>query len=286
MGFPRHKLGRPKGKLGNPKTKMGNPEWLDGKPQWGVRQKSEDTMEDFTLTRGGETLRVLILNAPPVYDPGGPVCAIEEWAGDEELLADAEREAAKRGAVLARVVSQEGDRAREAVLERRGYTVASEWYAAPTASEGTDFPGLRRAVAADVPRLLELGEAKRREYQTYSPTFWRISATPRETFTPFLTGQIENPAHVALVHDGSGQVDGFLIANADGYVDDYAVASPELWPTVGAGLLSATSREMRRRDVKNLLVVCGRGDGPKRTTLMSLGFRNMRNWFVRDLTPL
>jgi hypothetical protein len=205
---------------------------------------------------------------------------------DEELLAEAEQEAAQRGAVLARVVSLEGDKARETILEQRGYTVASEWYAGPTTNGGTDFPGLRRAVAADVPRLLELGEAKRREYQTYSPTFWRISATPRETFAPFLTGQIEKPEHVALVHEESGQVDGCLIANRDGYVDDYMVASPNLWPTVGAGLLTAASRELRRRGIENLLVVCGRGDEPKRTALMSLGLRSTHNWYVRDLTPL
>lgn len=244
-------------------------------------------MEEFTLTRGAETLRAIILNAPPVYDPGGPVCAIEEWTSDEALLAEGEREAARRGAVLARVVSLEGDRARETILERRGYTVASEWYAGATANvDGMDLPGLRPATAADVPRLLELGEAKRREYQTYSPTFWRISATPREAFAPFVQSQIEKSEHVALVHEENWEVDGYLIADRDGYVDDYTVASPELWPMVGAGLLTAASRELRRRGIENLLVVCGRGDGPKRTALMSLGLRSTRKWYVRDLTLL
>lgn len=243
-------------------------------------------MEEFTLTRGVETLRAIILNAPPVYDPGGPVCLVDDWAGDEDLLAEAEQEALQRGAVLARVVSLESDTMREAVLGRRGYTVASEWYAGPTTNGGTDFPGLRRAVAADVPRLLELGEAKRREYQTYSPTFWRISATPREAFAPFVQSQIEKSEHVALVHEENWEVDGYLIANRDGYVDDYMVASPNLWPTVGAGLLTAASWQLRRRGIETLLVVCGRGDGPKRTALMSLGLRSTRKWYVRDLTPL
>ena len=87
--------------------------------------------DTFTLSHGTNTLRATLVSAPPVYDTGGPVCFVEEWASDERLLAEAERTAAERGAVLVRVICDHADRSRAELLTRRGYAVASEWYTAP-----------------------------------------------------------------------------------------------------------------------------------------------------------
>jgi hypothetical protein len=65
-------------------------------------------------------------SAPPVYDPGGPVLHVDR-APDDVDLAMMELEAASLGAVLLVLPTRPGaDRVGE--LQRRGWTVASDWY--------------------------------------------------------------------------------------------------------------------------------------------------------------
>lgn len=241
--------------------------------------------ETFLLTRGTETLRAVLLSAPPVYDPGGPVCFIEEWQSDEALLSEAEQAAAAKGAVLTRVICPHADHDLAALLTQRGYAVASEWYTAPLPlPKQTPHPAVRPLTAADMPRVLELGEAKRRQYEAYSPVFWRMSALPRETFAPYLQSQIENPQVVALAYKRDGMVDGCVLANAQGYIDDFVVAAPELWPTIGADLLLAAGTAAYRRGIGSLLAVCGQGDRSMRTMLAAQGLTLTTEWYVRPLT--
>ena len=78
--------------------------------------------------------------APPVYNPGGPVCIVDDFAIANsqdwvligtELLAAVEREAKARGAVLSVVVCSQRDQAKRAMLQRTGAVVASEWHVKP-----------------------------------------------------------------------------------------------------------------------------------------------------------
>lgn len=240
----------------------------------------------FTLTHGTNTLRAVILSAPPVYDPGGPVCFVEDWSGDTALLAEAEQTAAARGAVLTRVICSHSETAHAASLVLHGYSVASEWYAASVPLMGMPTPyGIRPLTDADVLRVLELGEQKRREYQAYSPVFWRMSSQPRETFRPYTESQIENPQVVTLAYEQSGKIKGFVLMNARGGIDDFTVAKPELWPTVGAELLLAAGDAAHNRGIKSLLVVCGAGDIPKRTMLAAQGLTLATDWYVKPLSP-
>lgn len=65
-------------------------------------------------------------SAPPVYDPGGPVLHVDR-AQDDADLATIEVEAAAMGAVLLVLPTTPGaDRVGE--LQRRGWTIASDWY--------------------------------------------------------------------------------------------------------------------------------------------------------------
>ncbi len=240
--------------------------------------------DTFTLAHGSETLRAVLVAAPPVYDPGGPVCLFVDWVGDEALLTEAEQEAAGRGAVLTRVVCAHEDRARADTLTRHGYDVASEWHRAPLPLSAADrLSGIRPVTVADIPRLLELGELKRRQYERYSPTFWRMSARPRETFAPYLQSQIESTEFVALAHEQGRTLDGYVLANGDGYVDDFMVVQPERWPTVGTSLLLAAGGEAQGRGVKSMLVVCGHQDQPKQAMLAAQGFGLETDWYVKPL---
>ena len=242
------------------------------------------TPSAFTLSHGTNTLRAILVSAPPVYNPGGQVCFVEEWQGDESLLANAEQTAAERGAVLVRVICPHDDLSRAKTLAKHGYAVASEWYAAPLPLAGRlSAGGIRPLTAADVPRVLELGEMKRQEYAAYSPVFWRVSQTPREAFAPYLQSQIEDTQNVALAHAQDGKVDGFTLMNARGTIDDYTVAAPGLWPTVGADLLRAAGDAAHQHGIKSLLVICGHGDKPKRAMLAAQGLILVTDWYVKAI---
>ena len=70
-----------------------------------------------------------LLVAPPVYDPGGPVCMLGEI--DAASAADAAERAAELGAVLAIVQREGGDKPvaeTEPLLEAAGYHNPGEFY--------------------------------------------------------------------------------------------------------------------------------------------------------------
>jgi GNAT superfamily N-acetyltransferase len=78
-----------------------------------------------------------LTTAPPVYDPGGPVCLIDDFAVKDPadwaaigraLLADVIAEARARGAILAVVVAGHLDEPKRAMLAGEGYGIASEWH--------------------------------------------------------------------------------------------------------------------------------------------------------------
>ncbi len=87
-------------------------------------------------TIGGFIIGTL-MDAPPVYDPGGPVCTIDDFTvGDatewprigRALLDEVTRAAKAREAVLVIVVTGHHDEPKRAMLAASGCTVASEWW--------------------------------------------------------------------------------------------------------------------------------------------------------------
>jgi hypothetical protein len=78
-----------------------------------------------------------LVDAPPVYDPGGKTCLIDDFAvadaaiwetAGAALLAEACREGKARGAVQSVVVCGHRDEPKRAMLAAAGLSIASEWY--------------------------------------------------------------------------------------------------------------------------------------------------------------
>ena len=74
---------------------------------------------------------------PPVYDPGGPVCLVDDFcvSSDSEwervgaaLLGAVESRSKERGAVLSVVVCPQRAHSKRGFLARGGFQVASEWH--------------------------------------------------------------------------------------------------------------------------------------------------------------
>ncbi|GCE29592.1 N-acetyltransferase [Dictyobacter alpinus] len=75
--------------------------------------------------------------APPVYNPGGPTCRVDDFCVAEEslwetvgraLLGEVLRLARARGAAQSVVVCAHLDQPKRAMLAQSGYSIASEWY--------------------------------------------------------------------------------------------------------------------------------------------------------------
>jgi len=81
-----------------------------------------------------------LVPAPPVYDPGGLTCQIDDFAvitvsswptTGVQLLRAGLAQAARRGAVQAVVVTGHLDQAKRQALRASGLDIASEWWVRP-----------------------------------------------------------------------------------------------------------------------------------------------------------
>jgi GNAT superfamily N-acetyltransferase len=77
------------------------------------------------------------VNAPPVYDPGGPTCRIDDFCLASEsqweavgsaLLNEVQRIAKEQGAAQMVVVCAHRDAPKRTMLAAPGFSIASEWY--------------------------------------------------------------------------------------------------------------------------------------------------------------
>lgn len=148
---------------------------------------------------------------------------------------------------------------------------------------------IRPATLADVAEMVQLSEQKRQEYQTYQPVFWRKALDAQAQQTPFFESLLHNPESIALVAEADEMIMGFVIASVRGgqqcSIDDFCVADPTTWSTVGRALLEAARAAAKARGVTNYEVVCGHLDQPKRAMLQAAGLRVDRNWFTHPIRP-
>lgn len=91
-----------------------------------------DHVQGFLIAR--------VAPAPPVYNPGGPTCLIDDFTVAEseswfeigpQLLTFARRWATERGAAQLVVVTAAADDPKRAVLNTAGLGLASEWWVGP-----------------------------------------------------------------------------------------------------------------------------------------------------------
>ena len=68
-----------------------------------------------------------------------------------------------------------------------------------------------------------------------------------------------------------------------GFVDDFYVATPDLWVTVVLDLLGAIVDRARSADQERLILVAAQRDVMKRTMLVGQGFESEAAWWVRTI---
>jgi uncharacterized protein YijF (DUF1287 family) len=223
------------------------------------------------------------MDAPPVYAPGGPVAFVERLS-DEPHLGTLVAHAREQGAVLCIVACPAGSPDEEALRET-GFTIASEWYLAmlPLSAPKPGILDVRPLRESDLDRVAELAEQRRQVYAAYQPVFWRVAPDAVSKHRPFLSTLLTRSDVYAFAHqDASGNVDGYVFADRRG-IDDFAVAEPALWPTVGAALLHAATAQQTAEGVTECTVVCGHRDIAKRAMLAANGLALRSCWWVLPL---
>jgi GNAT superfamily N-acetyltransferase len=152
---------------------------------------------------------------------------------------------------------------------------------------------IRSAETRDIPGMIELAARKREEYEKFAPTFWRRAEDGEERQIDFFEAQLERPNTICLVDEQGGTLGGFLIAGITEappvyspgsrvcMIDDFAVAEPSQWPTVGKSLLNEVQRLASERQANLTVVICGNRDEPKRQFLSSEGMYIASEWYVK-----
>jgi hypothetical protein len=159
-------------------------------------------------------------------------------------------------------------------------------------------PTIRAAEAQDLDALLELSELRRREYATYQPVFWRPAPNALAHQRPYLAGLLGEQdvvARVAVVSHAIvvGFAIGRLMPAPPVYdpggptclIDDFALADPDLWLSVGLDLLRAVSDAARERGAVQVVVVTPSQDTAKRAALQAGGLGIASEWWTRPLNP-
>lgn len=154
---------------------------------------------------------------------------------------------------------------------------------------------IQPAQESHIPAMVALSEQKRAEYAAYQPVFWRKAADSAAVQTPYFRRLLTQENVLALVALQDAAVVGFVIASLvpappvydpgglTCLIDDFCVAHPDLWQTVGRDLILAVTQQAATRGAVQAVVVCGHLDEPKRTLLRGMGMSIASEWYV---TPI
>lgn len=154
---------------------------------------------------------------------------------------------------------------------------------------------IRTAEPGDVEACVEMIEARRRLYETFEPRFWR-KADHSAAMSMAFFGHLATDAGVLfLVSENAVGIDGFLIATnvqsppvvspggPTALIDDFCVADPALFATVGAGLFAEARARLRARAFAQIVVVCGAKDEARTAFMESQTLSLTATWWTAGL---
>jgi hypothetical protein len=153
--------------------------------------------------------------------------------------------------------------------------------------------GVRRASLADLDGLLGIASARRTAYAAYQPTFWRPAPDAIDRQRAYFTSILDDDQTLVLTAtENDAGLRGFAIGRlvpappvydpggVSCVVDDFAVADPDEWLTVGPLLLDALRSWASSRVAAQMIVVTAHLDEPKRAALQSHGLTLASEWWV------
>jgi hypothetical protein len=152
------------------------------------------------------------------------------------------------------------------------------------------------AADADVQAIAALAETRRVDYEQAQPQFWRRAVNAVDVHRPWVAEMVRNPDVVSLVAlDGDRRLVGYVFGTVvpsppvyapggpTGLIDDFQIADPGEWATIGVELLVAARERLAALGVVQIVVVCGQHDQPKREALGSAGLAIASEWYVQSI---
>jgi len=157
---------------------------------------------------------------------------------------------------------------------------------------------VRTARPPDASAMAGLAAGKRQQYRENAFPFQRPSEGARELHEPFLISLTEQEGFIAVVHEASGMIDGFIVARVGAapppfgegplvHVDDFVVSRPDTWQTTGRALLDEVARQAVGAGAAKAIVVSGDRsiDAPKNDFLKGYGLVCEAEWWVKPIEP-
>lgn len=153
---------------------------------------------------------------------------------------------------------------------------------------------VRTARQRDVAAMVALIGRRRSAYAAREPVFWRVAAGAVRRTTLFYRLLLLRRSTIALVAERGDGVAGFVIATRTRpppvydpggptmTIDDFAVADPASWATVGVALLTEVRRIGRAARWRQLILICGVADEAKAAILTDSGLHPVTTWWVGD----
>jgi GNAT superfamily N-acetyltransferase len=154
---------------------------------------------------------------------------------------------------------------------------------------------VRKAATTDIAAAVELVERSRRQLQKFQPTFWRKAAKSAAVSETFFTRLLTDADTLFLVAVEGSQHQGFLIARkfpsppvydpgGDTWlIDDFCVAEPHLWLSIGEALLSHATTLIHEHGGVQIVVVSADRDLAKTEMLRRSDLTIASNWWTKPL---
>jgi hypothetical protein len=130
------------------------------------------------------------------------------------------------------------------------------------------------AIAEDVPAMVRLSERDRSAREKFEPEFFRKAERGGAAQAACFNWQLTQLNVIALVHQTGNGVDGFAIPSLitappvyepggpTALIDDFTVADPQSWNSVGNFLFEAVRSEARKGGaVQGRFDLCAQGRG-------------------------
>jgi GNAT superfamily N-acetyltransferase len=138
--------------------------------------------------------------------------------------------------------------------------------------------------------VVDILEARRACYAKLEPRFWKRAARARENSIGYLATLLPKDDHLFLVATVEAAIAGFILcvpmrtppvydAGPTAAIDDYHVADPADWPTIGAALLAAARGRLKANGINQIVVVSAYLDEPKMAFLRGAGLSLNAAWF-------
>jgi len=154
---------------------------------------------------------------------------------------------------------------------------------------------VRKAETTDIEAAVELVERSRRQFQKFQPTFWRKAEKSAAATETFFGRLLTDPDTYFLVAVEGSRLEGFLIARkfpsspvfdpgGDTWlIDDFCVAEPRLWLSIGEALLSHATTLIHEHGGVQIVVVSPDRDLAKTEMLRRSDLTIASNWWTKPL---